>query len=533
MKLFVSILTKKWILSSIIVITLCITLAVTYARFFVTSDNHRVSEMYVTELTYKIIKDSTEITKLTVEPGENNIELVVNSNNNIDTKFKLGYKEDDNIEISYFKDQALPYGTITSNSNTNTIKLSIDNKSLNNIDVELSVYGGYDFNNLSDITVPNGYKEINEEISKWYYTCDSNTDNLNCKMVKADTPHSDTEASEHVTSVNGIDFAKISDNTNGKGLYYTSGTQTEDGRRVYYYRGVVTNNYAMFAGHCWRIIRTNENGGVRLRYDGGLVNGKCIQTGNTASIDTIEFSSAAKNNAGMGYMYGTAGSSSYKEEHANINESNAKQTLDNWYKTNIESNETYKSKVDNVIYCNDRSLATRDKIGNTSNTKKGYAANITFYGFTERVVATDSWSPLSGGKPTFRCPQVNDSFTLSEASGGTSGYGNNMLKYPIGLLTGDEGVFAGGVRYTSTNSATQNNSYYLYTGEWYLTMTPAFFTSKLMVKQANMVQVRNNGSLDFDSVFGKEGAIYPVISLKPTIKVTGGTGIYTDPYILE
>ena len=146
MKLFVSILTKKWILSSIIVITLCITLAVTYARFFVTSDNHRVSEMYVTELTYKIIKDSTEITKLTVEPGENNIELVVNSNNNIDTKFKLAYKEDDNIEITYFKDNALPYGTLTSKSNTNTIKISIDNKSLNNIDVELSVYGGYSFN---------------------------------------------------------------------------------------------------------------------------------------------------------------------------------------------------------------------------------------------------------------------------------------------------------------------------------------------------------------------------------------------------
>ncbi len=54
-----------------------------------------------------------------------------------------------------------------------------------------------------------------------------------------------------------------------------------------------------------------------------------------------------------------------------------------------------------------------------------------------------------------------------------------------------------------------------------------------MVKHANMVQVRNNGSLGFDSVFGKEGGIYPVISLKPTIKVTGGTGIYTDPYILE
>lgn len=84
--------------------------------------------MYVTELTYKIIKDSTKITKITVEPGENNIGLVISSNNSIDSKFKLAYKDDSNIEVTYFKDNALPYGTLTSKSNTNTIKLSIDNK---------------------------------------------------------------------------------------------------------------------------------------------------------------------------------------------------------------------------------------------------------------------------------------------------------------------------------------------------------------------------------------------------------------------
>ncbi len=84
MKVLTSLLIKKWILFSIIVVILCITLAVTYARFYVVSKDHRVSEMYVTELTYKIIKDSTEITKVTVEPGENNIELVISSNNSID-----------------------------------------------------------------------------------------------------------------------------------------------------------------------------------------------------------------------------------------------------------------------------------------------------------------------------------------------------------------------------------------------------------------------------------------------------------------
>lgn len=165
MKALASLLAKKWILFSIIVVILCVTLAVTYTRFYVVSKDHKVSEMYVTELTYKIIKDSTKITKITVEPGENNIGLVISSNNSIDSKFKLAYKDDSNIEVTYFKDNALPYGTLTSKSNTNTIKLSIDNKSLSNIDVEFSVYGGYIFNELSEIVVPTGYKEINEEAS--------------------------------------------------------------------------------------------------------------------------------------------------------------------------------------------------------------------------------------------------------------------------------------------------------------------------------------------------------------------------------
>lgn len=44
--------------------------------------------------------------------------------------------------------------------------------------------------------------------------------------------------------------------------------------------------------------------------------------------------------------------------------------------------------------------------------------------------------------------------------------------------------------------------------------------SRSKAKQANMVQVRNNGSLDFDRIYEKQGAIYPVLSLRPTLKVT-------------
>ena len=527
----IGVLKKEWLLLPLIVILVCYTIIRTYSNFFVLSNNHKASEMYVTELTYKIEKDGVEINKLTVSPGETVVSLTIKSSDIIDSKFKLAYKNNENIEITYFNDESTPYGSISSGE-TKNIKISIDNKSLENIEVEFIICGGYSFNDINSITIPDNFNEINTEVNKWYYLCDANTDNLNCNIIRNDIP-SDKESSEFVTSSTGVNYASISSDTNGKGIYYVDGEQTEDGKRVYYYRGAVVNNYVKFANYCWRIIRTNENGSIRLRYDGSPVNGNCIQTGNTANITTIAFGNTPGYNAGMGYMYGTANSSTYQKEHENINDSLAKTTLDNWYIQNIASNESYKNKIDNVIYCNDRSISNRDKIGGTTNTKKGYGTNITFYGFPDRVVATGSWAPLSDGKPTYRCPQTNDAFTLSEESGGISGYGNNKLTYPIGLLTADEGVFAGGVRYTATNSNTQNKTYYLYTGEWYLTMSPAFFTNKLTVKHANMAQIRNNGSIDFDSVFGKEGAIYPVISLKSTSKITGGTGLYNDPYIIE
>lgn len=58
-----------------------------------------------------------------------------------------------------------------------------------------------------------------------------------------------------------------------------------------------------------------------------------------------------------------------------------------------------------------------------------------------------------------------------------------------------------------------------------LTISPGETVVSLTIKSYN--------DINFDGVFGKEGAIYPVISLKSTSKITGGTGLYNDPYIIE
>ena len=101
----IGILKKEWLLLALIVILVCYTIIRTYSNFFVLSNNHKVSEMYVTELTYKIEKDGVEINKLTVSPGETVVSLTIKSSNDIDSKFKLAYKNNENIEITYFNNE--------------------------------------------------------------------------------------------------------------------------------------------------------------------------------------------------------------------------------------------------------------------------------------------------------------------------------------------------------------------------------------------------------------------------------------------
>ena len=51
----------------------------------------------------------------------------------------------------------------------------------------------------------------------------------------------DNKKSTYVSSTSGVDFSKISSDTNGKGIYIRSGTEN-DTYPIYYYRGAVDNN---------------------------------------------------------------------------------------------------------------------------------------------------------------------------------------------------------------------------------------------------------------------------------------------------
>ena len=127
-------------------------------------------------------------------------------------------------------------------------------------------------------------------------------------VVTFETSSGDTLNSkirEGATLDTNIDFSEISSDTNGKGVYIRSGTENDD-NPIYYYRGDVDNNNLIFAGFCWKIVRTTETGGTKLIYNGlASDSGTCNNTGDDSMIGTSAFNTNYNSPASVGYMYGT------------------------------------------------------------------------------------------------------------------------------------------------------------------------------------------------------------------------------------
>ena len=303
------------------------------------------------------------------------------------------------------------------------------------------------------------------------------------KILRDNTPQSDES----------IDFSKTSEEDGTKGLYYTN-TNTEDGKTVYYYRGAVENNYVKFAGYYWRIIRINEDGSIRLIYQGETPNAM----GSEATIGDSAFNKKYNDNAYVGYMYGTPGSDTYEETHENINDSTIKTVLDTWYEENLLS---YASYIADSGFCGDRSIYEGEGTG------LGYGKNLTYYQVYNRYNNTY--------KPQFSCPQSNDLYTTS-----SSNKGNKALDYPVGLITIDEVLYVGG-------RSSNNESYYLYIDDWCWTMSPVDFDGSFAVV----------GSILSVGRLYNEGVVYsrsvrPVINLKSDIGFTQGDGTGNNPYLI-
>ena len=208
-----------------------------------------------------------------------------------------------------------------------------------------------------------------------------------------------------------------------------------------------------------------------------------------------------------GYVY--YGTSSKEVAQTNTNDSTIKTYIDNWYKTNIVGTTNEQYLADN-IFCNDRSISIYTDTRYNTNTKPGYGTNSTLYRWGFGPQRGTNYGNM---KMMLTCPQKNDAFTVSDTN-----KGNGALTYPVGLLSEDEIVLAGGWDIRS-------NRHYLSIGQTWWTSSP-----QSAGRGASVWYLYSNGDATYlDDGVNWNAGVRPVFNLKAEV-LAQGSGTATDPY---
>ena len=104
----------------------------------------------------------------------------------------------------------------------------------------------------------------------------------------------------------------------------------------------------------------------------------------------------------------------------------------------------------------------------------------------------------------------------------TSSKGNKALTYPVGLITVDELMYAGGVYREG------NQNYYLNNSTGYWTMSPWNFDGD----GALVGGVGGGGDVGSSSSHGVIG-VRAAVNLSSYVEITGGDGTIDNPYIVK
>ena len=299
---------------------------------------------------------------------------------------------------------------------------------------------------------------------------------------------------------------------NGQGIYTRDGTEN-DKYPIYYYRGTqALSNNVVFGGFCWKIIRTTATGGIRMIYNGTVNSGNSCGTaaGNnterTSTQNNIKMTQGSLDGDNYTYTTGTGNSTfkynvnnqgykyvgyMYETNTENDTDSNLKRVLDAWYSAYLT---TYDSKIEDSIYCNDRTYTVDG--------------------------STQYYCPYTRGEngtPTTLCSRITDAFGVSS--------GNKKSTYKVGFLTSDEVNLAG-------RSFDYGMKDYLYNNNSYWTGSPRYSLSS-----NNRAYVFVSSTTHINYTYSVNGVaatpgVRPVITLNANTAYTG-TGTLTDPFIVS
>ena len=183
----------------------------------------------------------------------------------------------------------------------------------------------------------------------------------------------------------------------------------------------------------------------------------------------------------------------------NTNNSVAKANVDAWYESHL-LNTTFESKIDDTIYCNERSYSS---LTNYTYNDSGWNDNGT------SISGALYFKSFADNESDLSCPNITDRFSTS----------NNVaqLTYKIGLVTASE------LRMLGNNNARKSTN-----SIW--TMSPSNVDYSLIPWNN---QKSGSGSISGTTVTGDSFSLRPVISLIKGTKYSQGDGSMTNPYIVD
>ena len=275
-------------------------------------------------------------------------------------------------------------------------------------------------------------------------------------------------------------------------------SSTEDDYGMsYYYRGNVKNNFVNFSGMCWRVVRVQGNGSIKIILADR--DHECNASEYSTELTSLAFISDEK------FSYNSRQGSSTSDD-LKYETSDIKIVLETWlnggnYTTETKTG-TFEKKIDDTKlieteWCNDMSISrkTTDNI---------------YYGAHDRIYETKT--------PTLKCNLMGLDNTSAV-----------KINSKIGLLTADEIVFAGfGSTYDSNMSSYLIGSVMFEDDRRYWTMSPYFY---------NELDGEQLAAIDVTIIahyIASEGLfVRPALVLRSDITITSGNGTKTNPYIIK
>lgn len=251
----------------------------------------------------------------------------------------------------------------------------------------------------------------------------------------------------------------------------------------YYYRGATQNNYLNFSNMCWRIVRIEGDGAVKIIL---------ADATSTCNAQTISKLDSAYIDVGIYDL----NDFTTTETLTDTNSTSIQYKLINWYTTNLSS-VTSKIKSDSTCI---GELTT--KYSNTG-TILDTTSTEWYYNSYKKLILDKTVSLICG----------TQSIKTNEQ--------------PISILTVNEIILAGGM------SGTDNETYYLNnnatTNTWW-TITPSYNNGTTDY----IFDVNATGSINYNnSLTTTENSIRPSVSLVSGTKIASGDGSISNPYTIQ